>query len=285
MLRRNPDALRTQSIASMRARARAPRAALLVMCAVLAAVGLKELAVPTRPVAAPGAPAAARDITAEAFAESFVRSYLTWDARKPDAHERAVAAFLAADADAHAGLSVPPTSSQTVEWTAVVADRSAGARQRIVTVSADTSAGPVHLGVPVARDAGGLLFVARPPAVVGAPGSTTKGVAPAEQEVEDRALRLVAGRVVRNYLAGERDDLAADLDARAVLSLPDLRLRVRTTDAVTWVSKPNRAAVVVTAAGRDGLQLTLRYELDVVRRAGRWVVRTVHTNPVAREGD
>lgn len=285
MLRSTPDALRRQNLASMRARARAPRAALLVTCGVLAAVGLKELAVPTRPVAAPGAPAAARDTTAEAFAESFVRSYLTWDARKPDAHERAVAPFLAADAEANAGLSVPPTSSQTVEWTAVVADRSAGARQRIVTVSAETSAGPVHLGVTVARDEGGLLFVARPPAVVGAPASTTKGVAAAEQEVEDRALRLVAGRVVRNYLAGERDDLAADLDARAVLSLPDFRLRVRTTDAVTWVSQPRRAAVVVTAGGRNGLQLTLRYELDVVRRAGRWVARTVHTNPVAREGD
>jgi hypothetical protein len=97
-------------------------------------------------------------------------------------------------------------------------------------------------------------------------------------------LRSVVERVVRNYLGAERDDLAADLHPDAVVSVPAQRLAVRSIDAVSWARPPRRVAVQLVAALTHGPRLTLRYELDVLRLGGRWVVRTVHTDPVAREG-
>ncbi len=123
------------------------------------------------------------------------------------------------------------------------------------------------------------------PALVGPPARTTKGAAPPEAEVEDHQLRTLGARVVRNYLAGEHDDLAADLHPRAVVSLPELRLDVQSIDAVTWVTEPRRLAVAVTAAAHRHPRLALRYELSVSRAGGRWLVRTVHTNPIAPEED
>jgi len=89
---------------------------------------------------------------------------------------------------------------------------------------------------------------------------------------------------VTNYLAREREDLAADLAPGAVVSLTDAPMRVASVDGVTWADgRRGRIAVAVTATGRDGLRLALRYELGITRRAGRWLVQVVHTNPAARE--
>lgn len=268
-----------------KAAARSPRAAFLIACAVLAVVGVRTLVSP-KPLK-PAEPRAGIvvDAGAQSFAEAFARAYLTWDAESPESHERAVGRFLARGVEPSAGLLVPQRGSQHVRWTAVAADRRAGDRGRIVTVAAETSQGLLHLAVRVSRDPRGMLFVSAVPAVVGPPARTTTAAARPEAEVEDRQLRAVAARVVRNYLAGERDDLVADLDPRAVVSLPDMRLTVRSTDAVTWVSEPHRIAIAVTADARGALRLALRYELSVLRVGGRWVVRTIHTNPIAREGN
>ncbi len=266
--------------------ARAPRAALLTVCAVLAIVGLRTLLSPTPVEPDEGPPVAVGvDVAAQSFAEAFARAYLTWDAQTPEAHERAVGRFLARDVEPGAGLIVPHRGSQRVRWSAVAAERRIGRRRRVVTVAADTSRGLLHLAVAVSRDARGMLFVSAVPAVVGAPARTTTAAARPEAEVEDSQLRALAVRVVRNYLAGERDDLVADLHSRAVVSLPDMRLAVRSTDAITWVSQPRRVAIAVTAQAPAGPRLALRYELSVLRVGGRWVVRTIHTNPIAREGD
>ena len=264
--------------------ARAPRVAVVVVSVALAGASLTRLTKPHTPAPAAPEPGLRQDLAAQAFAEGFARAYLTWDAGQPDAHERAVAPFLAADVDPAAGLIVPRAGSQHVLWSGVAAERRAARGRRIVTISADTNRGRVHLAVSVGRDRRGLLFVSAPPAIVGPLATTTKASAGPEDEVEDRPLRTVAARVVRNFLAGERDDLAADLDPRAVVSLPEQRLTVRSTDAVTWVAKPRRVAVAVTANERGGPRLALRYELAVLRRGGRWLVRVVHTNPIVREG-
>lgn len=270
---------------TVRATARTPRVAWLVAWAALAAAGLKSAVAPQSPAMVQPTARAVSDTATQAFAEAFARAYLTWDARAPEAHERRVARFVGRDVEPGAGLVVPPTGSQDVTWTAVVAERPVATQRRLVTVAAETSRGPVHLAVPVARDTRGALFVSSVPAVVGGPPRSTAGAGAAEVEVDERELRALAARVVRNYLGGERDDLAADLHPRAVVSLPDARLAVRSADAVTWVVRPRRVAVQVTAEALGGLRLSLRYELGVLRMGGRWVVRTVHSNPVAQEGD
>jgi hypothetical protein len=275
----------TRPLWAIRTAARAPRIAVLAACGLLALAGVRALLAPQPQMPTQPRSAAAVDVAARAFAEAFAREYLNWNGSNPETRERAIARFLGAEVEPGAGLVVPPRGAQRVSWTAVEGDRAAGERRRIITVAAETSRGPTRLAVPVSRDDRGLLFVSGVPAIVGPPARTSTGAAPPELEVEDRALRAVASRVVRNYVAGERDDLAADLARGAVVSLPELRLKVRSTDAVTWVSEPRRLAVALTASTPDGARLSLRYELGVIRLSGRWVVRTIHINPVAREGD
>jgi hypothetical protein len=244
----------------------------------LALVGLKALTTPTSPAPVKAASVAQRDLAAETFAESFARAYLTRNVDDPERRERALERFgLSADATAD-GVA---EHNEAVRWSAVVgsARTSLG---RVVTVAAETDRRQVHLAVTVRRDGRGLLAVTAPPAVVGPPPVAHGTRPPAEDEVGDRALRTVATRVVKNYLALERENLAADLARGAVVSLPEQRLKVASIDGVTWSGR--RIAVALIAADGDRLRLSLRYELTVVREAGRWLVRTVHVNPTATGG-
>ena len=267
----------------LRAVARAPRLIALAACVILAALGVRALLVEEPPERRTDAGSAMRDLAVEAFAEAFTRTYLTWDAEAIDERARALERY-APRADAFALDSVP-RRPQSVAWTAVVADTAVGGRRRRVTVTAETSTAIVHLAVTVGRDGRGSLFVELPPAIVGQPPVATTAQQRPEDEVDDAELRSVAARVVKNYLAREREDLAADLAPRAVASLPAMPMRAASVDGVTWVDEGRRrVAVTVTAAGRDGLRLALRYELAVTRRAGRWLVRTVHVNPAANGG-
>ena len=116
------------------------------------------------------------------------------------------------------------------------------------------------------------------PALVGPPPVGLDREPIDEDDVADTQLRAVCERAVRNYLAGERGDLVADLDGSAVVSLPDQRLEVRAVEGMTRIG-PRSVAVEVQAAG-SGALWTLRYELEVVRRE-RWYVRAISTDPRA----
>jgi hypothetical protein len=195
-----------------------------------------------------------------------------------------MARFLGASQALDLTLTGRPTIAQRVEHTMAVGDVGSR-RRRKITVAANTSLGRVYLAVPVERDENGVLFIGGAPAIVGPPPASRHPRTRPESEVEDRQLRALGARVVRNFLGGERQDLAPDLHPDAVVSLPENRLRVRSTDAITWAAAPRRVAVLVTAASRHAPRMALRYELSVLRLGGRWVVRTIHTNPTAREGD
>ena len=265
----------------LRAAARAPRAFLLLAVAVLAALGIKALLTPTErwtPVTA-GAPAG--ELGAVAFAELFARAYLTWNTDAADERDEALSHFM--PAEVAGGADDTGRRDQTVLWTVPVSDRPAGPDRRVVTVAAQTSSSLVHLAVTVARDARGFLAVPTPPAVVGPAAAPATLDSESELDIEEPELRAVSRRVVTNYLARERENLAADLEPGAIVSLPDLPLEVVAIDGVTWVTPARRVAVAVTAAGPGGVRLALRYELVVARTAGRWLVRTVHVNPTARE--
>ncbi|HWT94851.1 MAG TPA: conjugal transfer protein [Solirubrobacteraceae bacterium] len=268
-----------RSLVRVRAAARAPRVVAVTALAVLSLSGLKGLIATPVPPPAPTTLAAESTGSAATFAESFARAYLTVDPSRAERWSTAVAAFAPTGFGA---LEQPSRRAMRVRWTAVVDWSRVSPRRVVVTVVADTSVGLLHLAIAVDRSAAGALQVGAAPALVGGPIVNRDARPTVEREVDDEALRAVAGRVVKNYLARERDDLAADLAPGAVVSLPDLRLRVASLDGVTWSGR--RVAVAVTARGRGGLRLALRYELVVVRRGGRWLVRTVHTNPVANGG-
>src|SRR5437870_5354461 len=98
--------------------ARVPRLALAAVPALLSVAGLHAVLAGPPEVARSGKAEPARDLTAEGFAEAFVRAYLTWDAARPERHERQVRQFTADALEPGAGLSPPEHKEQRVVWTA-----------------------------------------------------------------------------------------------------------------------------------------------------------------------
>jgi hypothetical protein len=262
-----------------RLRARAPRAALLVALAVLSLAGLRATLAEGPGAQTIPARTTVVDQGAMAFAESFARAYLGYDAGRPELRERALRDYVPDELEPDLGPS-PPAGSRSVSWTVVEADRVQGDRHT-VTVAAQTSEGLVHLAVPIARDRRGFLSVPTYPALVGSPAHATDAESPSEDEVEDGGLHAVAERAVRNYLAGDRRDLLADLAPGTVVSLPTEALRLRSLREIAWARPGRTAAVLVEAEDASGGVWNLRYELGVVKR-DRWYVRSFHVDP--REG-
>lgn len=214
------------------------------------------------------------DLAAEGLAAEFARRYLTYDATRPAQDESALNAL---------GAAVPTplpaaTGRRVVLWTRAVQDQQAIAGGRLITVAALTRPGGLlHLSVPVRRDAAGQLSVAGPPALIGGPLVDATAAPVARAAVADAQLRQVAARAVRNYLAGEADDLRADLTPDARVTLPALRLTVSGPADVTRAG-PGGVLVSVQARDRRGATYPLRYELTV-RRRDRWYVAAIQTYP------
>ena len=98
----------------------------------------------------------------------------------------------------------------------------------------------------------------------------------------DAQLLTTARRLVRNYLARARENLGADLAPGATVVLPDQRLTVRSIGEIGWTA-PRTLRVEASVRRPDGVELTLAYDLDVVRRAGRWLVRSLLSSPTHKE--
>jgi hypothetical protein len=142
----------------------------------LAVIGLLASArfaiAPPRPVLARSSTpsTALPDRAAEGFAALFARRYLTWDSADPEAHSRALASFVGGEMEANAGLQVPPSGEQRVEWAQVVQARAPRAGEHVYTVAAETdTAGVLYLTVTVLRASDGSLRLAGYPALVGLP--------------------------------------------------------------------------------------------------------------------
>jgi hypothetical protein len=260
--------------------ARAPKAAFAVVVALLSIAGLRAVLAGQRQVAYPAPAQPARDLSAEGFAEAFVRTYLTWDPAHPERRERQVSMFTSDRLESGAGLSAPSREAQQVVWTAVIRDEAVSSARHLITVAAETTNSPYFVSVPVQRDPRGQMAVSRYPALVGAPPVDTKARPGDEPEVEEQDLRTVARRAISNYLRGEAANLRADLDTHAVVTLPATPLKLSSVDSFTWVRPARRVALEVQAAGR-GTTWTLRYELGVVKRE-RWYVRSIQSDATAR---
>src|SRR4051794_20295216 len=97
-----------RSLTSVRWAARTPRIAFLAALSIVAAAGLRAIFAPA--AAAPGHTVSAAlrdDRPVEAFAEGFARAYLTWDARWPERHRQALAAYLPREVDPDGGVALP----------------------------------------------------------------------------------------------------------------------------------------------------------------------------------
>lgn len=220
------------------------------------------------------------DLGAESYASLFARRYLTWNAAEPEAHERALAPFVGAGVELGAGLRLPSTGQEQVQWTEVAQQREPAAGEHVYTVAAQTdTAGLVYMTVSVRRMAGGSLVLAGYPAFVGPPASV-RALAPERlRAVGDPALVTVVERALRNYLASSGSELAADLTRDARVSPPRLGLTLDSVLRLGWSPRGGSVVALVQAQDGRGAQYTLSYELDVAQRQGRWEVSAVQMDP------
>jgi hypothetical protein len=271
----------TRSLRTTRLYARLPRLAAALLVVVFAAAGVRAMfATRAKPAPARPAPVVAGDQGAAAFAEGFARAYLTWDAKHPEDRAARLKPYLGTLAG-DGGLQPAKDSSQQVAWTSVIGERPER-DVRLVTLAVQTTQSMVYLSVPVSRDRRAFLSVNAYPAIVGPPATDARASAPSEDTVDDGRLVDVVTRAMRNYLAGNRNNLLADLTPDALVSLPSDPLRVTSSsDRVTWVARPNRVAVQLDAEDAQKNSWALRYELDV-RKRDRWYVRSVQVDPTFR---
>jgi hypothetical protein len=223
---------------------------------------------------------AAPDRAAEAYAALFARRYLTWNAAEPQAEVHALEPFLGAGMEVDAGLELPATGEQRVEWVEVVQSRESAPGEHVYTLAAQTdSSGLVYLTVTVSHASNGSLVLAGYPAFVGPPAAGPAQTPSHLREVSERGLATVVQRVLRNYLAASASELEADLAVGASVSLPPQPLTLESMQRLDWA--PEGQAVLATVRAQDarGAQYTLAYELNVVRRQGRWEVSAVQTDP------
>ena len=179
-----------------------------------------------------------------------------------------------------AGLELPPSGAQKVEWAEVAQARDGGTGEHVYTVAAETDrAGLLYLTVPVRRLTSGALSLSGYPALVGPPESAPAHLDRHLGEVSDPTLVAVVQRALRNYLAVAPGELAADLTDSARVSLPSIRLTLESVQRPQLVAGGGSVLAVVQARDRRGVQYSLAYELDVVRAQGRWEVSAIQTNP------
>jgi hypothetical protein len=169
-----------------------------------------------------------------------------------------------------------------VLWAEVAQEGLAMAGSRVYTIAAQTDAmGLIYLAVPVERSSSGALRLSGYPAIVGAPTSVGAGTASTAREVEEPALTVVAGRVLRNYLAGDGSELQADLASSARVSPPAQALTLESLQRLDWSHDGRAVVAMVQAQDARGARYTLEYELDVVLEQGRWEVQAVEIDPNA----
>jgi hypothetical protein len=260
----------------------APRYLLYAVCvAGLAASARFAIAPPRARQAAVRTPSPpGDDRAAEGYASLFARHYLTWDAARPQASAQALAPMTGTAIDTGAGLSLPPTGTQSVLWCEVVQARELDGGGHVYTVAAQTdTSGLVYLTVGVARTADGALSLIGYPAFVGPPAAGPAQSPGRLREVSDASLATVVERGLRNYLAASPGELAADLTTWARVAVPSVALTLDSVQRLSWTA--DRSSVLATVEAEDArrARYTLAYELDVSQIAGRWEISAIQTDP------
>lgn len=252
-----------------RIRARVPRYAFLAFVVLMCVAGVRSILSPA-PSAVMTEAGPSLDYAEQSYALAFSRAYLTYDGARPEEREAALAPFVASGFEIGAGFSPPRSGSQRVQWADVAQVQRPLAGGVIITVAAklSTAAQPVYLSVSVDRARGGAVYLAAYPSFVGPPLSTTRSTADQGGEpVSEGEVSSLVKRALANYLAGDAENLSADLAGAATVTLPTNRLRLEGVDQLDWVSGTGGGAVLATISATDprGGAYTLRYEVGVGR--------------------
>lgn len=253
-----------------RVRARAPRYAFLAFVVLMCGAGVRSIVSPSAPSAVATQQGPRLDYAEQSFALAFTQAYLTYDSARPEAREEALASFASSGFEIGVGYSPPQSGVQRVQWADVAQIQRPLAGGVIVNVAAklSTAAQPVYLSVPVDRERGGAIYLAAYPSFVGPPLSTTRSTADQGGEpVDDEEVSALVKRALTNYLAGDAENLSADLADAATVTLPTNQLGLKGVDQLDWVDGAGGGAVLATITATDarGGAYTLRYEVGVRR--------------------
>ena len=270
----------SHSMARVRWSARAPRLAMLAVCAVLTAVGLRTVLAAPAPPRAELTRTVSPDLEAEAVAEDFARNYLDGTARDRARRLAALGRLAPSVTQTERDSPLPAPLRSRVQWSAVVGDQATPSGRR-VTVLLETDRGATALVIDTASTSRGVA-VAGYPAIVGPPRAPS--IAASDPvAVDDEHLSATVDRALGNYLAGRSGDLVADLLPGSVVSVPAQPLRLIGIDELSWAAAGRSVRADVRAALSGGGELRLAYEIGVARRAGRWFVSWIGS-PQATSG-
>ena len=253
-----------------RIRARAPRYAFLAFVVLMCLAGVRSVLAPPSPSIPLPASGPPLDYAEQSFALAFSQAYLTYDSANPEEREAALVPFAASGFEIGAGFSPPQSGSQRVLWANVAQVQRPLLGGVVITVAAKLSSGPqpIYLSVPVDRERGGAIYLAGYPSFVGPPLSTTGSTAEQGGEpVDDAEVSSLVKRALANYLAGDAENLSADLAGAATVTLPTNQLSLEGVDQFDWVKGAGGGAVLATISATDarGGAYTLRYEVGVGR--------------------
>jgi hypothetical protein len=277
-----PVRFTTHSLARIRLQRELPRYLLVALAGAGILASVRFAIAPPRPAPPPPShtPGEPRDVGAQGYALLFARRYLTWNGAEPLASAGSLEPLTGSGLEPGAGVRLPPSGEQHVEWLEAVQERSPQPAEHVYTVAAQTdTAGLVYLTVTVRREPDGALALGGYPAFVGAPAYASARPPQRLREVSNPALLTVVERALRNYLAGSEANLAADLAPGAQVSLPRLGLALQSLAHVAWA--PGGGAVLALAQAQDGrgVHYSLEYEVDLARAAGRWEVAAIQVDP------
>lgn len=269
------------SVRRMRLVSRAPRLLAIAVAVVLALAGLRTVVF--------GAPApkierfyepTSDNIGTEAFAEDFARAYLTWNgSRDTQAYGQSLALYNPQFADSQ-GVQ-PSNAPERVSWASVLQDQpSALEGSRIVTVELQLVPGDraVYLAVPVNRAQNGALAITTWPSFVGAPAVQSAPTMPNLTAVTDPNLLTVVTRAITNYLAGDQNDLQADLATGTQVTFPAQQLQVSGPPVSVQSTGPGGVLITVRATDAQDASYTLAYEVGV-ELTERWYVDSIEVIP------
>jgi hypothetical protein len=253
-----------------RIRARVPRYAFLAFVVLMCLAGIRSVVSPASPSVVPPASGPPLDYAEQSYALAFSQVYLTYSSANPEEREAALEPFNASGFEIGAGFSPPQGGSQRVQWANIAQVQRPLLGGVVITVAAklSTESQPVYLSVPVDRERGGAIYLAGYPSFVGPPLSTTGSTAEQGGEpVDDAEVSSLVKRTLANYLAGDAENLSADLADAATVTLPTNQLSLEGVDQLDWVDGAGGGAVLATISATEerGGAYTLRYEVGVGR--------------------
>ncbi len=254
--------------------------------------GVKSVVLPAKPKIVQVSEISAKfpDASVEGFALGFARDYLTYDGARPEDHSKRVSRYLSNAVEEGAGLVIPGDAKDEISSVHLVGSRKEGetGRTKIATVTVayrlvDDSRG--YLNVTVTRDGDGRLAVPEYPSFIAKPSLDRDIEISKKDDVVDPAVVGVIRRFMRNYLAGSRTDLQADvLPGYEISPLGHMTLReLGEVKLLRNNGQKKLVSVQTYAVTESGVEHLMVYRVLIVKKQ-RWYVNAVNEESFKKGG-